>query len=366
MTILKFAGFDIFPGQANAGNTLPVHNAGLAGTPYATLFPTSISNVNHLIGVSGLPAHKMGSGAKLRNSLVTYRPAGTSTYAVFPVINGETLGNGAWTRIINFTVKDISPTDINTALSLVTLGNSMVALNCYVFGLNSSKAVMVNGTGVSGIVWELNREYSVEVRLWRVGNEAANTQNLEVRIDGTVIRTLTINPIVLTTPMYVTLGANSNTNINSARTLLYSDIIVSDGTYLGPQLVLPATVDAINSTGGWEKEGNADPVTSLSDRDDTTYFSSPADNGSLSVRLQVGEDPSVSMRGTQVFIRAARDAAAGRGLVVKAENGSGATIGGPTTISTTTNFTDYQAFNLNLSKIGDLATTAVKINAVAP
>jgi hypothetical protein len=367
MAILKFTGFDMFPGQANAGNTLPVHGAGVTGTPIAASFPISVSNASHLVGVSGLAAHKIGSGVKQRNGLVCYRPAGTSTYALLTAINGETLGNGAWSRVINFTVKDISAADINTAVSLATIGTGPTVLNGYLLGLNASKAIMVNGSNVSGLTWELNREYSVEIKMWRVGTEPNNYYNLEVRLDGTVIRTLQITTVAFTTPLYVTLGMNSNTNITTARTLIYSDIVVSDGDYLGPSQVLPATVTAVPAAGGWEKEGNADAPTTLNDRDDTTCYTSPVDSGALSVKLGVSEDNAVPVRSAQFFVRSTRDARAGRGMQVKVENASGAVVGGPVLISNTTSFADYRAFTVNsLASVGDVASSTLKISAIVP
>lgn len=367
MSILQFAGFDIFPAQANAGNTLPVHGAGITGTPYAAQYNLYVSNASHLVGVSGLEAHKIGLGSKRRNGLVMYRPNGASTYAAISLSKPARLGQGAWTRTYNFTVKDISAADINTAMSIVTATVSGPALNAYLFGIHANKAVLVNGAAVPGVFFERNREYAIEIRLSRQASDTVNQMTLDVRMDGALIRTLNLAPISLTNNDFgVSLGMISNTDITTPRTMIFSDIIIGDDQPLGPQVVLPAVVDVINTTGGWEKEGNADPVTSLNDRDDGTFFSSPTDNGSLSVRLKVGEDAGVPMRTAQIYVRAARDTAAGRGLVVKAEDGSGATIGGPTTISTTTSFTDYQTFNLNLTKVGDLATTAVKINAVAP
>lgn len=367
MSILQFAGFDIFPAQANAGNTLPVHGAGITGTPYASQYNLYVSNASHLIGVSGLEVHKMGSGSKRRNGLVMYRPSGASTYAAISLSKPARLGQGAWTRTYNFTVKDISAVDINTALSIVTATVNGSSLNAYLFGIHANKAVLVNGATVPGVLFERNREYAIEIRLTRQASDTVNQMTLDVRMDGALIRTLNLAPISLTNNDFgVSLGLISNTDITSPRTMVFSDIIIGDDQPLGPQLVLPATVDAVNSTGGWEKEGNADPVASLNDQSDTTFFTSPVDNGSLSLRMKVGEDSAVPLRTAQVYVRAARDVAAGRGLVVKAEDGSGVTIGGPTTISTTTSFADYQSFNLNLTKVGDLATTAVKINAVAP
>lgn len=367
MSILQFAGFDIFPAQANAGNTLPVHGAGITGTPYAAQYPIYVSNASHLVGVSGLEIHKIGSGAKRRNGLVMYRPAGATTFAAIALSKVARLGQGAWTRTYNFTVKETSTTDIATAISLLTATVNGSSLNAYLFGLNSNKAVIVNGAAVPGVLWERNREYAIEVRLSRQASDTVNQMTLEVRMDGALIRTVNIAPISLTNNDFgVSLGPISNTDITTPRTFIFSDIIIGDDQPLGPLLVLPAQVDVVNGTGGWEKEGNADPVTSLNDRDDTTFFSSPTDDGSLSLRMKVGEDAGIPLRSSQFFIRAARDVAAGRGLVVKAENASGATIGGPSTISTTASFADYQTFNLNLSKVGDLATTAIKINAVAP
>ena len=367
MSILQFAGFDIFPAQANAGNTMPVHGAGITGTPYASQYNLYVSNASHLIGVSGLEAHKMGSGSKRRNGLVFYRPAGSSTWATMSLSKPARLGQGAWTRTYNFTVKDVSPVDLDTAVSILTATVNGYSLNAYLFGLHANKAVLVNGQAVAGVTFERNREYAIEVRLSRQATDTTNQMTLDVRMDGALIRSLNIAPISLTNNDFgVSLGMTSSTNITTNRTMIFSDIIIGDDQLLGPLLVLPAQVDVVNGAGGWEKEGNADPVTSLNDRDDTTFFSSPTDAGSLSLRMKVGEDPGVPLRSSQFFIRAARDVAAGRGLVVKAENASGVTIGGPSTISTTTSFADYQTFNLNLPKVGDLATTAIKINAVAP
>lgn len=367
MSILSYAGFDIFPSQANAGNTLPVHGAGITGTPYATAFPVYASNANNLVGVSGLPEHKIGSGAKLRNALVCHRLAGSSTHAMFGVMSGVILGQGAWSRVINFTVKDISATDINTAVSLATIGTSAVALNGYLLGINSGRAVLVNGAAVPGVLWERNREYAVEIKMWRVGNEANNVFNIEVRFDGAVIQKTTMGPVVLTSATWFTLGMNSNTNINTVRTLLYSDVVISDGDYLGPVQVLPLVVSSVPSAGGWEKEGSADPVATLNDRSDATFYTSPTDAGALSVKTANAEDPAVSIKAAQFFVRSNRDKDAGRAMQVTAENASGTTIAGPVAISNTTTFADYQTFNLNsLSKVGDLANTTLKISAVVP
>lgn len=367
MSILSYAGFDIFPGQANAGNTLPIHGAGITGTPYATAFPIYASNANNLVGVSGLPEHKMGSGAKLRNALVCHRLAGASTHAMFSVMAGVILGQGAWSRVINFTVKDISATDINTAVSLATIGVNATSLGGYLLGLNNGRAVLVNGAGVPGVLWERNREYAIEIKMWRVGSEANNMFNIEVRFDGAVIQKTTMGPVVLTNAAWFSLGMNSNTNITTARTLLYSDVVISDGDYLGPVQVLPLTVSSLPAAGGWEKEGNADPVATLNDRSDTTFYTSPTDAGALSVKTTNAEDPAVSIKAAQFFVRSNRDQAAGRAMQVKAENASGTTIAGPVAISNTINFTDYLAFNLSsLSKVGDLANTTLKISAVVP
>lgn len=366
MSILKFAGFDVFAGQANAGNTLPVHGAGIAGTPYATVFPLSVSNASHLMGVSGLAAHKIGAGAKLRNGLVCYRPAGASTYALMTLMNGETLGNGAWSRVFNFTIKDVSAANVDNTHSILTIGTGPTVLNGYLFGVAANGTVIINGQAQTGVTLARNREYSVEVKLWRVGTEQAQFYNLEVRLDGTVIRTLLISTITLTAPGYVTLGINSNTNMTTARTLLFSDIVVSDGDYLGPQQVLPLVVDTVVSAGGWEKDGNADPATTLSDYSDATLYNSPTDAGALAVKLKCAEDAAVAVKAAQFYVRSNRSADAGRGMQVRAENSAGTVIGGPALISNSTAFNDYKAFDVNVPTVGDLNNTTLKISAVVP
>lgn len=366
MSILKFAGFDIFPGQADAGNTLPVNGAGIAGTPYATQFPY-VTSANHLMGVSNLPQHKLGSGAKLRNGLVAYRPAGTSTQTLIALQSGAVMGQGAWSRVFNFTVKDISPTDVNTALGILTVGTSTTSLSAYVFGINANRGVMVNGSAVPGVLWDRNREYAVEVKLWRAATDGNNVINIQVKLDGVVLQTATMSPMQLgTAQLWVNLGMNSATNINSARTMVFGDIVVSDGDYLGPQQVLPLVVDTVVSAGGWEKDGNADPVTTLSDYSDASLYNSPTDAGALAVKLKCGEDTAVAVKAAQFYVRSSRSADAGRGMQVRAEDSAGTVIGGPALISNTTTFGDYKAFDINVPTVGDLNNTTLKISAVVP
>ncbi len=366
MSILFFAGFDVFAGQADAGNTLPVHGAGITGTPYATQLPIVRSATTQLMGVSGLAQHKLGAGAKLRNGLVAYRPGGANTYIQAALIRGDILGQGAWSRVIQFTAKDVSAADPSGPMALLCLGTTNIALNSFLLGLNSNRTLMVNGSGVAGFTWERNREYSMEMRLWRLGNEATNVINFELRVDGIVLRTGNAPIVGLTTPMWVSLGLNTNTTVSENRTMVYGDIVVSDGDYIGPHVVLPVTVNSLASAGGWEKEGNADAVTTLNDRDDATFFTSPTDAGALSTKLAVAEDPNVSVKAAQLFVRSKRDADAGRGLQVRMENASGSTIGGPVVISNTTSFGDYKLFDLAGGSVDALTKSTLKISAVTP
>lgn len=370
MSIEQIFGFDVFPGAASGA--LPAALAGIANTPYAPIFNAFASGGTTVLGVSGLDKHAFGSGSTRRNGLVTYRQrSSTSTWGCyFHPIYGWIPGNGTWMKTLQFSFKNVSTVENNFSTILVGLGNAPGSRNANVLGMHTANQLIFMGQVHPTIKLERNREYHFEIRMSRQSTDAVNMVKFDLRIDGEEVWSISQAPIQTTTAYYIFAGALPSSNNNYDQEFIWSDIVIGNGDYLGPQRVLPLKVTAVPAAGGWEKEGNATPVDTLNDASDATYFTSPVDTGALQIKVGV-DVPAISPVGaTQLYIRSARDQSAGRALRARLTDAADADLAPAVTVTNATAYSDFKAVDLKenatLATAGDFTKATLKISAAVP
>jgi hypothetical protein len=370
MSIEQIFGFDVFPGAANGA--LPVAYAGIANTPYAAAFNSVSQGGATVLGVSGLDKHAFGSGSTRRNGLVTYRQRSTTSNwgCYFHLIYGWIPGNGTWSKTVQFSFKNVSAVDNNYSTNIVGLGNAPGARNANMLGMHTNNELIFMGSVHPTIKLQRNREYHFEIRMSRKSTDAVNSVKFDLRIDGEEVWSITQAPIQTTTAYYIFAGSLLNANNNYDQDFIWADIVIGGGDYLGPQRVLPLKVTSVPAAGGWEKEGNATPADTLNDTSDATYYTSPADNGALQVKVGV-DVPAVSpMNAMQLYIRSARDQSAGRALRARLTDASDVDLAPVANVTNAVAYSDFKAVDLKenatLATVGDFTKATLKISAVVP
>ena len=341
MSITSFFGFDMYGAAAQAGNVLPVHLAGIANTPYAVdLAPIATSAGTQIVGVSGLESHKLGAGATRRNGLVCYRPASsTSSTSAVSLVRNFRGGQGAWKFSVGMTMKVLSGAAVSQLHNLLSIGNTNVALSQRLLAINSNQTIIFAGVNQT-MVWELGREYYVEVCIWRAATDPVANLTMELYIDGDLVATRANFGFYDTsvTPIFISAGFIAQSVTAAAQTCILGDIYIADGAPKGPQLVMPVRAASVVA-GGWEKEGNGSDI--LNDRNDATFYISPTDAGELAIKLTSGLDPEYPLNGLQVLTRSRRASDAGRAMVAEIRKEDG-TLVKSTTLSNAATFADYE------------------------
>lgn len=379
------AGFDLYPGQVDAFN-LPVEGAGINGTHYANslqVIRTAIVNsatVNAVVGVSNRPEHRMSIGTPQERAALMFKRTGN--------VNGQ--------NYVRMTAPLLAPTPgnfISTAFTLKVLSpfntssQDVPLVSCWSNSATVQTSVlMLRATAVdTGLQFRLintivpvstlpmlvvGREYHIEVRLVRKEGSAADTYEYQLYVDGDFIMG---QPTVAA--QYATEGVRwywgqTMINMNLSFTVLMSDLIVANsiaGTFsagIGPQLILPSKIGAV-TPGNWEKEGNATPADTLTDFDDATFYSSPADAGAMSAKVAGANTPYKALA-SEVVIRASRDRDAGRLLTAELLGNSGNSLGAATNIATGNGYNSYLLTRLEGIAEADIRSPTVRLNASVP
>lgn len=367
MSITSFFGFDMYGAAANAANTLPAHLAGIANTPYAVdLAPIVTSPGTHLVGVSGLDAHKLGSGARRRNGLVCHRPASsTNSSAAISLIRNFRGGAGTWDITIGMTMKVLSGFSVTQVHNLLSMGNTTTALSQRLLAINSNQTMILAGQNIP-MVLELGREYYFEIHIYRKATDPVANLSVDLYVDGSLNASRGSFGFYDTTvtPLFISAGFIAQTVSTAAQTCIMGDIYISDSRPSGPQLVLPVRAESVVG-GGWEKEGNGTPADVLNDGNDTTYYTSPTDAGELAIKLTSALDPEYPIGGMQLLVRSRRDVAAGRAMITELRKEDGSLVKS-TTISNSATFTDYDVYKGSDLTAAEFAKATLRVKAVIP
>jgi len=382
MTLKLMAGFDMYPGAADA-NKFPIQGQGIAGTHYANLFEeVRTPAANNSYGVTGLPEHKLGLGSAVeRNALVFRRSGSQSTALIARTKETYKAPNAGDIVACAFTLKVLP--GVNTAgyaYNVVTLTSSVNGT----VGGGILLRLQAASDATLQIIWRtaalplttypyltVGREYHIEVRIYRRLNDPVGRITADLYIDGEfVINSPGFADVPIETAGVKFMFGNASINANLTMTMLLGDILISEpgGTLfaagIGPQLVLPTKVSAV-TPGNWEKEGNATPVDTLSDNDDTTYYASPNDAGSMSIKVAA---PLVSYpaRATEVVIRASRDRDAGRTLSVDLLGSAGDNLVATQNIATANGYNNYLLPRVINASEADLRAPTVRLTATTP
>lgn len=384
MALLNMLGFDLFPAKAENGQ--PALRAGIDGTPYQTLLRANRTGDARLfVGVSGLPEHKLGFGPTERNGLLIRRVnSGAAANLANALSTPSRLAVGtvgvAWHSIISATIKILADTNVaGNTTALFAVGD---ANGSYIYNGLSIRNHTVAGQYIltaanmsvpaSQLVLVAGREYHVEVKLYHNAAHAVNTYGVEVRVDGEVIGdtpNVGQNTNLAVTGFSWNIGAWL-VNGQIGYSFLYADVVIADSTgsafntNIGPVMILPNRVTAVNA-GGWEKEGNAQPIPSLNDNDDTSYFTSPLDDSAFTAKLE-GQAVPYKPLATEVYVRASRDRDAGRALRVGLRSNSDAQLLADTDVAAQVAVADIRLPRLEGAADADMRSNTVRIKAVAP
>lgn len=379
------AGFDLYPGQVDALN-LPVEGAGINGTHYANSLQVVRSAINNtatnncVVGVSNKPEHKMSVGTPHERAALMFKRTGTvngSNYVrqTAPLL-APAVGNFVSTA---FTMKLLSP--FNTSSQDVPI------VSCWSnSGAIQTSVLMVRATAVdtnlqlrflSTVVpitvfpyLTVGREYHIEVRMVRKEGSAADTYEFQLYVDGDFVTSATSAGAAYTTEGVRWYWGQTAINMNLSFTALISDLIVANSigslfsTGIGPQLILPSKISAV-TPGNWEKEGNATPADTLTDFDDTTFYSSPADAGAMSAKIAGANTPFKALA-SEVVIRASRDRDAGRLLTAELQGAGGASLAPAANIATGNGYNSYLLTRLEGIAEADIRSPTVRLNASVP
>lgn len=383
MTLKLMAGFDMYLGAADASK-FPIQGQGIAGTHYANLFDeVRTPFATNTYGVTGLPEHKLGLGSAVeRNALVFRRSGSQNTALIARTKETYKAPNAGDIVACAFTLKVLS--GVNTAGYAYNVVTMTTSANGVIGGGNLLRLQAASDATLQ-IIWmaaalplttfpylTVGREYHVEVRVYRRPADAVGTITADLYIDG---------EFIISSPAFAggtgieTNGVkfmfgNAAINANLTITMLLGDILISEpgGTLfaagIGPQLVLPSKVTAV-TPGNWEKEGNVTAVDTLNDNDDTTYYASPNDAGSMSAKVSA---PMVSYpaRATEVVIRASRDRDAGRVLSVDLLGSTGNSLAPTQPIATANGYNNYLLPRLINASETDLRAPTVRLTATTP
>lgn len=383
MTLKLMAGFDMYPGAADA-NKFPIQGQGINGTHYANLFEeVRTPFATNSYGVTGLPEHKLGLGSALeRNALVFRRSGSQSTALIMRTKDVFKAPNAGDIVSCAFTLKVLP--GVNTAGYAFNVVTPATSTNGTIAG-STFLRVQASSDSTLQIIWMASalpvttyplltpgREYHMETRIYRRAADPAGTITAQLYIDGELIIT---SPAFAASTGIETNGIkfffgmpSTNANINIA--MLIGDLLISEpgGTLfaagIGPQLVLPSKVTNV-TPGNWEKEGNASAVDTLNDNDDTTYYASPTDAGAMSAKVTA---PMVNYpaRATEIVIRASRDRDAGRTLSVDLLGSDGSSLAPTQPIATSNGYNNYLLPRLINGSEADLRAPTVRLTATTP
>jgi hypothetical protein len=379
------AGFDLYPGQVDALN-LPVEGAGINGTHYANSLQVvrsgivNSATVNCAVGVSNKPEHKMSVGTPLERAALMFKRTGSvngSNYVrqTAPLL-APAPGNFVSTA---FTLKVLSPCNTsNQDVPLVscwsnsgTLQTSVLMLRASAVDTNLQFRFLSTVVPLTAFPYlTVGREYHIEVRMVRKEGSAADTYEFQLYVDGDFITSGTSAGAAYTTEGVRWYWGITAVNMNLNFTVLMSDLIVANSiaglfsSGIGPQLILPSKIGAV-TPGNWEKEGNATPADTLTDFDDTTFYSSPADAGAMSAKV-AGANTAYKALASEVVIRASRDRDAGRLLTAELLGNSGNSLGAATNIATGNGYNSYVLTRLEGIAEADIRSPTVRLNASVP
>lgn len=381
MALHQMLGFDVYPSQTEVSG-FPVQGSGITGNGYAdALQILRTVNTNNIIGVSDNVNFRQSANTPTDRKALMIRRSGNFTgHTAVKFLNSPPMATPTDKSYIAFTYRLASTFTLN--------GNAMQV--CYlVTGLgntvNNSQMLNVQGTNTTAQFsfcgqtiplsvmpyLEMGREYHIEIRAFREPDGAAGTVSARLYVDGENVayakNFATVN-VADTSGLFWYIGP-LNVNVNVVYNALYSDIILAsnapglfaDG--IGPTLILPSKVESV--TGTWGKEGNATAAATLSDDLDTTYYSSPVDDGAMSVKFT---PPAVGFKAlaSEVVVRASRDRDAGRQLVAEALGSNGAALNAKLNIATSSSYGFYTLPRIQDASSADTRSPTVRLNALVP
>lgn len=323
MTVRYILGFDGFGEAANATGSAVV-GAGLVNHPAKPSVTAPVDRPNYTIGVSGLPEHKFGSGATLRNALAwTALGDGSSVAAcsaLFPVATDVFSTAGGAKRFMGLRLKRLRPPDAGAEAGIAVVLLSFGGSTILDYLASSGRIGIPNGTSQAGPTMELviGQEYYIEIEMIR--NAAGTALSFALFIDGVELARYA-SPKSIGAVTNFRLGSSAAPTQTWKSTLLFGDIYIGDER-LGPQMILTRQPTRTLESNWTPSEGN-DPLALLTGANadnDAKFITSPLDNAPDKYRMDFSLPEGYRANSAELYVRAKRNGGSDRTVAASVVN----------------------------------------------
>lgn len=343
---------------------------------------TDTSSTFSCVGVTGDPADQLGSGANVRNGLLSARyQRGSGNRSLFELPSYKWFihrNAESYRYVLGFTFRIDRRDTLNTPLHIlhavyqagaITTVPTVTASANPTFGLRSSATVLSFGNFNSTFQPQYGQEYYAEIV--SVSNAGSAQFWFEIYIDGELILTSTPEsgvsdgvPLRWCIPSF---GWNSGADgVAAVQRVVTGDFVFIDHTgdapyndRIGPQMVLPFTPNNVISS-EWEPSSGEDPLELITGPDrfnDSNYVVSPYDDGALIVTADMPVSNNNVINGVELWVKATREGGANRDLLTTATNTQAEEIG-PVTVAMTDSIKYHRAFTVLPSSATDVEPIA--------